>query len=271
MTTSWRGPACVIAAGLLFGCGGDDEAAPSKTSTPKAETPSSSSSPSESASSKKVYDLAQAGSISGVVHYAGDVPEPKFQKMVGEVWCTEQWPDGGFFLDNLVVNDGLVKDAFVWIKSGLEAFDFETPSEPVKLHQLNCLYQPRVVGVMTGQPLWATSDDHVMHNIHTKPKRNKESNKSLPYPDKQGYRDFEFKRPEIMIEVVCDVHAWMKGWIGVVEHPFYAVTGVDGAFTLQGVPPGDYVLGVWSEKLGEKELSVKVGEKAAVTGQDVTY
>ncbi|MCB9898799.1 MAG: hypothetical protein H6825_12410 [Planctomycetes bacterium] len=270
MTTPWRAGACLITVALLTACGGDDEPATnapaSKTDAAQGGAPTS-----PAPSSKKTYDPATAGSISGVVRFTGDVPEPKFQAMLGEPWCAQQWPDGGFHLDTLLVHEGRVQNAFVWIESGLDGYEFDPPTEPVTLNQHNCLYEPRVLGVQTGQPLWAHSEDHVLHNVHVKPKRNKESNQSLPYPDKKGYREFEFKRPEVMVEVVCDVHAWMKGWIGVVEHPFFAVTGEDGSFTLDGVPPGEYTVGVWHETLGQRESKVTVGAKQGTTVLDVSF
>jgi hypothetical protein len=65
-----------------------------------------------------------------------------------------------------------------------------------------------------------------------------------------------------MVPFKCDVHKWMNSYAGVVSHPFFAVTGADGSFTIDGVPPGSYVVEVWHEQLGTKELNVTVAEKA---------
>ena len=48
----------------------------------------------------------------------------------------------------------------------------------------------------------------------------------------------------------CDVHAWMNAWVGVVNHPYFAVTGTDGAFSLPNLPPGTYTVEAWHEAGG---------------------
>ena len=107
-----------------------------------------------------------------------------------------------------------------------------------------------------------------MHNIHTKPSKSSEQNFGMP-PGSPP-RKLKLKRPEVMVEIVCDVHAWMQGWVAVVDHPFFATTGADGAFSLEGLPAGDYTLGFWHEKLGEQELSVTVEVDGTASG-DIAY
>ena len=71
--------------------------------------------------------------------------------------------------------------------------------------------------------------------------------------------DHPVDHPEVMITVRCDLHPWMQGWLGVVDHPYFGVSGADGRVTLRNVPPGDYVVGVWHERFGTREARVSAG------------
>ena len=74
--------------------------------------------------------------------------------------------------------------------------------------------------------------------------------------------DYSF---EILIPVKCNQHPWMKAYIGVIKHPFFAVSKDDGTFELKGVPPGTYTVAAWHEKYGEKTAQVKVDAKGTAT------
>ena len=78
-------------------------------------------------------------------------------------------------------------------------------------------------------------------------------------------REIRLDRPEIMVAVRCDLHPWMQAWLGIVDHPYFAVTGPDGAFTLPDVPPGDYTLAVWHERLGTRETRITLPPKGTAT------
>src|SRR5260370_12716490 len=102
------------------------------------------------------------------------------------------------------------------------------------------MYEPHVLGVMTNQDLEIVNDDPTNHNIHPVPKENREWNESQP-PGGENKKK-SFARQEVMIPVKCNVHPWMRAYIGVVGHPFFAVTGADGTFTIKDLPPGTYPL-----------------------------
>jgi hypothetical protein len=68
-----------------------------------------------------------------------------------------------------------------------------------------------------------------------------------------------------MIPVKCNIHPWMRAYIGVVRHPFFAVTGDDGTFTIKGVPPGNYTIEVWQEKYGTQDQNITVAAKDTKT------
>ena len=127
---------------------------------------------------------------------------------------------------------------------------------------------PRVIGVRTGQTLAVKNGDPVSHNIHPMPKNNREWNEQQSPESPEA--EHRFGRPEIMIPVKCNVHSWMHAFIGVVAHPYFAVTGPDGSFEWSNVPPGDYTVDVWHEALGgrTKQVHVAASEHAAA---DFTY
>jgi hypothetical protein len=115
--------------------------------------------------------------------------------------------------------------------------------------------------MQTGQPLEVTNSDPVTHNIHPEAKQNREWNQSQAPEDPPLSR--RFAQPEVMIRVKCNVHKWMRAWIGVVNHPFFAVTGADGNFELKDLPVGNYQVVAWHEKLGLQEKSLTITSGAA--------
>src|SRR5439155_2514515 len=105
----------------------------------------------------------------------------------------------------------------------------------ITLDQHGCQYEPHVFGIQVGQKLTVVNSDKTLHNIHAHPANNPEFNKGQP--SGSGALEEKFDKPEIMVPVNCDVHRWMNAWAGVLNHPFYAVTGKDGKFEIKGVPP----------------------------------
>ena len=136
--------------------------------------------------------------------------------------------------------------------------DFGT-SKPVVLDQQRCWYVPRVVGVRVGQPLEVRNSDPLLHNVRANSAVNEPFNQGQPV---QGTRySHTFATAEVMVPMKCDVHAWMRAWVGVVNHPYFAVTGTDGAFSIASLPPGTYTIEAWHEKLGTSTQSVTIAEK----------
>ena len=156
--------------------------------------------------------------------------------------------------------DGGLANVFVYVKSGLEGKVFAPAGDPAVLEQRGCLYLPRVLGIRVGQTLAVRNADPVSHNVHPKPRNNRDWNQQQAPQAPDLLR--RFARPEVMIPVRCDVHGWMKAYIGVVDHPFFAVTSTTGGFALPGLPPGEYTIAVWHEVLGEKTAPASVQKGA---------
>lgn len=198
------------------------------------------------------------GNLVGTISFTGAVPAPRKMEMSQDPACEKL---GEAFLDDIVVSHGKLQNAFVFVKSDLlRSVAFETPTAAVTLDQKGCKYAPRVLGLQTGQPLKIINSDPTDHNIHPVPKINKEWNQSQIVG--QGPIIRKFTQPETLIQVKCNKHPWMVAWVGVLPHPFFAVSNSDGSFAIKGLPPGEYEVEAWHEKYGAKTMKVKVAEKA---------
>lgn len=238
---------------LLFsGCGGsaDKELSP----TPQA------TSPAPSPLQVVPIDPATRGAIKGKVTFAGQVPAPRELPMNGNPECSSMHK-GPVYSDELLVKDGAVQNSFVYIKSGLASRSFTPPTESALMDNKACVYVPRVMGVQVNQPVILQNSDATLHNVHSYGKANKSFNLGLPF---QGMKQTKkFTAPEVMVTMKCDVHPWMLGYIGVLEHPYFAVTSADGTFELKNLPPGEYVVEAWHEKLGVQSQTVRIEPREA--------
>jgi plastocyanin len=202
-------------------------------------------------------DKATAGTIRGTIRFAGKKPAGKVISLDADPLCAKLHPGGTITEDGMVVGaDGGLGNVFVYVKTGLEGKRFAPPETAAVINQKGCRFAPRVMGIQTTQTLRVTNSDPVTHNIHPQPEKNRDWNQSQAPDDPPLLRRFAV--PEVMIRVKCNVHNWMRAWIGVVDHPYFAVTGADGAFSLKNVPPGTYTVAVWQEQLGESEQTVTV-------------
>lgn len=217
--------------------------------------PEKASQPAPAVSYFKV-DPATAGTIAGAIRYTGPRPAKRTIDVSGDPAC-ESAHGGKVYDESLMVDPkGGLANAFVYIKSGLEGKTFETPATPATLDQHGCWFTPRVVGLQTNQPLSISNSDPGAHSIHPMAQVNREWNHSQQPGEAPIIR--RFPKPEVMIPVKCNIHSWMRCFIGVVDHPYFAVSSPDGTFAIPNLPPGDYVLAVWHEKLGTQEAKVTV-------------
>lgn len=200
-------------------------------------------------------DPATAGSISGVVSFKGAVPKLPTLDMSADPGCPPK-PQPS---EAALVKNGKLANVFVYVKAGLPAGSFAVPAEPVVLTQKGCRYQPRMMGVMVGQKFKVTNTDTADHNIHNMPGANPEWNESQMPTDPPIIKTFA--KPEMMMVLQCNQHPWMRAYVNVMTHPYYAVSAEDGSFQIANLPPGDYTLVAVHEKFGEQTLQVKVGAR----------
>jgi plastocyanin len=201
-------------------------------------------------------DAGTAGAFRGVVKFAGKKPARRMIDMSGDPACVEAHHGKAYEEPVLTDTKGGLENVFIYVKSGLEGKNFEAPATPVTIDQNGCWFHPRVMGIQVGQTLAVTNSDPVTHNIHPMAQINREWNHSQGMGDAPLAR--KFLKPEVMIRVKCNIHSWMHAFIGVVDNPYFAVTGADGKFEIKNLPPGDYVISAWHETLGTQEQKITI-------------
>jgi hypothetical protein len=205
----------------------------------------------------KTIDPTTTATISGTVTYSGALPAPTKINARADAACAKEHPTE-FDAGDVAVNDGKVENAFVWVKTGLEEYQFPPPAGALHIDQKGCMYHPRIFGARTGQELEFANSDPTLHNIDAKPTKSSGFNFVTPQGQKQAR---SIKKPEVMVKIGCDVHPWMRAYAGVLDHPFFQVTGRDGRYALRGLPPGAYTIGVWHERLGQSEQQIAIAPK----------
>jgi len=191
--------------------------------------------------------LVSGADISGKVILKGTPPpEITIDPIAADVNCGKLHTGPVTTRHYLVSKDGGLANVMVFIKSGLEGKNFPPPAGDVILDQTGCLYEPYVLGLMVNQKLKIRNSDGFMHNVHALAKTNAEFN--FAQPTKGQVNEKIFNKPEFMIQFKCDVHGWMFAYVGVFEHPYFAVTDKDGNFKISGVPNGKYTLEAYHVK-----------------------
>jgi hypothetical protein len=249
-------PAAVVTMALWMpGCGGSKEA--SKSAEEKAA-------PAEQA----WKPTGDEGSITGKVSFTGQPPKYPAIAMDADAVCASLHK-GPVYPEAVVKNEnGTLRNVFVFVKSGLEGKSFAVPDQPVELDQRGCMYVPHVLGIQARQNLKVVTNDKTTHNIHPLPNVNPGWNVSQPPGADPIIK--AFNRAEESIPVKCNQHPWMRAYIHVLSHPFYAVTGSDGTFEIKGLPPGKYEIEALQEEYGAMTQSVTVAAKTPATA-DFAY
>jgi plastocyanin len=199
-----------------------------------------------------------------MVTFSGMAPANAEIDMSGEAVCASKHATTPTTETVVVGDGGGLENVFVYVKEGLESLDFPTPTEAVVIDQDGCMYVPHVIGVQAGQEFTLRNSDGLLHNINASPTENRGFNVSQPVSMEANR---SFPTAEIMVPVRCDVHGWMSSYIGVVDHPYFTVSGPDGSVSLGGLPPGDYVVQAWHEMYGTltQSITVVTGETAELS------
>lgn len=191
------------------------------------------------------------GEIQGRVVLVGDMPAAKkIPITIDQYVCgTEQ------MMGDLIVSAAReVRNVVVWLENPPAG----APSAPLAavtpMDQKECVFVPRVAVVPASGTVQFLNSDRLLHNLHSVSRENASFNRTQP---KDRTIPITFAKPEI-VRIDCDLHSWMRGWVVVAPHPFYALTDAQGRFKLDNLPPGQYTVRVWHERLGEASRPITV-------------
>ena len=213
------------------------------------------------------------GTLSGKVNFKGKPPKAKTLKMDADPICGSSHKEPVYRQSFILNTDGFLKNVLIYLKD--IKYDGKIPETRAILDQNGCMYVPHVQGILAGQELLIKNSDATLHNIHGLPTLNSEFNFAMPKVVKE--KAILIEKPEHPIYIKCDVHPWMKSYVSVFDHPYFAVTDDTGYYSIENIPPGTYEVIAWQEKFRDKETKEWKTLNATVTigdgdiSQDFTF
>ncbi len=210
---------------------------------------------------------AAGGRIKGHVRLSGKLPGNPVIRMGMDPMCAQINRGTQVVQENVVAAvDGSLGNVFVDVQGKFP--QTPVPAASVTLDQRGCIFRPRVFGARVGQTLQLRNDDALLHNMHSLSALGNSFN--VGQPNAGMVYSFRLKDEELMLRLKCDIHSWMNAYVGVVSHPYFAVTGTAGTFEIANVPAGTYTVRAWQERYGPLRQTVR-GVAGAVANVDFTY
>ena len=248
----------LVTAGLAVGCNKDKPQPPAdQQGTPAATAATPTAATAAAGDYEGLASVPNAGTIKGAVTYSGKDTDAKLKITKDNETCcaapnckANERPAGA-----LVVTGGKVKNAIVYIADLKKGKKFEPQDVTINNH--NCTFDPHVAIGYKGAKVITKNSDAVLHNTHLVVKEGNKDLFNIALPNKDQTIEKPLRKGGL-IAVSCDAHDWMKGYLYSAENPYATITGDDGSFTLDNVPPGKHKVTVWHETLGEKQLDVEV-------------
>ena len=210
---------------------------------------------------------ALGGTLSGRVNFDGKPPKKRSIKMDADPVCGSSHKEPDYNQSFIINEAGYLQNVLVYLKD--VKYDGNTPDTQAVLDQNGCMYSPHVQGMMVGQELLIKNSDATLHNIHGLAKLNSEFNFAMPKVVKE--KSIKMAKAENSIKIKCDVHSWMKAYVSVFDHPYFAVTDDSGHYQIDNIPPGDYEVIAWQEKFKDKTLNASVTVSDSASAQNFTF
>jgi hypothetical protein len=200
------------------------------------------------------------GTIKGHIRLLGKLPGNPVIRMRRDPLCGRLNRGKQVVQETVVAAlDGSLANVFVRLEGTFP--NTPVPTQPVTIDQHGCIYAPRVVGLRVGQTLQVRNSDDLLHNVHGLSARSNSFNVGQPMAGMVN--QFRPKDEEVMLRLSCDLHSWMTAYIGIVNHPYFAVTAKNGTFEIANVPAGRQTIQAWHELYGELKQTVLVTSGAA--------
>lgn len=241
------GVACVAVIGLAGCKSGGGEAGGTKTGG-------------ETGGTTAAAPKGPMGNLVATVKFTGTAPKMDKLKREADPFCAKtEMTD-----ETVLVKDGMLQNVMVRVK-GTSA---PAPAGAAMPHidQVDCMYRPRVVGLVAGQTLEIKNSDETGHNVHTYKGDETIFNRAQPQPGSFKKESKELTEPNGPVTFKCDIHPWMTGYAVVNSNPWFAVTGEDGLAKIE-LPVGKHTVEAWHEKYGVKsqEVTVEEGKPLEIT------
>jgi plastocyanin len=215
---------------------------------------------------------AMAGDITGKITLKGTPPaELEIKQVQTDVNCSPLHKEPVKTRFYVVGPDNGLADTVVMLK-GVTGKSTGAAAAPLVIDQKGCEYLPYIAVAQTGQKIMVKNSDPVLHNVHPTPANTAGGNKEDNKAQMAGGADLTFSFPaaEEFLRFKCDVHPWMFSYVTVADHPYIAVTGKDGSFTLKNVPAGKYTIVALHRKAAPKGVEQQVEVTDAGAKSDFT-
>jgi hypothetical protein len=211
-----------------------------------------------------VSSPAVAGSVKGTVLFEGEATTQPTLQRDADPKCSKGRSD-----EAIVVTKGKLRDVLVRVKNGSVPGKHAAPATPVLIDQKDCMYTPRVVGIVAGQKLQVRNSDNTFHNVWGVVKNKDLFNKPQAPKSEDLTLDPSAAKADDIVDLKCGAHGWMHAYVAVQDHPFFAVTNADGSFEIKGLAKGTYTLEAWHPELGTKTMTIVIGKgkRADVTAR----
>jgi len=207
------------------------------------------------------------GTIKGHVRLSGKSPGNTVIRMGVDPMCGSINAGKRVIQEAVLTSaDGGLKNAFVKLQGTFP--QTPVPRQPVILDERGCVYVPRVIGMRVGQTLQIRNDDPLQHNVHSMSDHN--NNINVGQATSGIVSELRPKSEEVMLRFGCDIHRWMTAYVGVVSHPYFAVSGEGGTFEIDNVPAGTQTIQVWHEVYGLLTKTVRV-QGGAIANVEFSY